>query len=135
MHRTPGVVAAHVGAGGNAERRDDVDADARHHIAQRVMGAEPGAAAGEVVADALAQPAARSRCAANSPPSEPPMISARRRGMRVLELAAQFAVERAGAAAANEEIERHQADQDRIFGAAGGPEEPLGRGEPRWRSA
>ena len=41
------------GASGNAERRDDVHADARHHIAQGVMGAEPGAAAGEIVADAL----------------------------------------------------------------------------------
>src|ERR1700731_3175633 len=58
------------------------------------------------------------------------MMSARRRGMRVLELAAQFAVERAGAAAANEEIKRDEAHQERVLKSAGGPEEPLGRGDP-----
>src|ERR1043166_6975884 len=75
------------------------------------------------------QPSARSRCAANNPPSEPPMMSARRRGMRALELAAELAVERAGAGAANEKIESDQQEKERVLESSRGPEEALGRGD------
>src|ERR1043166_6296391 len=58
------------------------------------------------------------------------MISARRRGICVLKLAAELAFERTGAAAANEEIEGDEPDQDGELGASGGPEEAFGRGDP-----
>src|SRR5262249_30723212 len=64
------------------------------------------------------------------PPSEPPMMSARRRGMQVLKLATQLPVERTGAAAANEEIERDQQQKERVLEPSCGPEEALGRGDP-----
>src|SRR5262249_11205964 len=51
-------------------------------------------------------------------------------GHESLKLAAELTVERAGAAAANEEIEGDEAEQQRILEPAGGPEKALGRGDP-----
>jgi len=116
MHGAAGAVAAHVSMRGDAKRRDHVEADARHHVAQGIVRAEPGAAPGEVVADALVDLHVPARCAQQvrgEQAAERAADDQRTATLHAdLKLTAELAVERAAAGTAYKKIKRDEADQE-----------------------